>query len=173
MLLETEVGIEARTHQGVCERQRRIDPVHSLHRLVPMIPQFYICIPFCPSCIYLISAGSLNCSPVCTNISMTFLKSSVDARAFGSLNSTLSTMAGGGGVSCLVPRDLRKSKNCWTCSVVTICWSGWFVGEVEAISMVTTALTMSMNCWALLNVTMGSDDGFGLLGGVVGCARAV
>lgn len=73
----------------------------------------------------------------------------------------------------MVLRDLRMSKNCWTCSVVRSCASGWFVGGVEAISMATNALTMSMNCWALLNVTMGSDDGFGLLGGVVGCARAV
>jgi hypothetical protein len=42
---------------------------------------------------------------------------------------------------------------------------------VGAISMATTVLTISINCWALFNVTTCSDEGrFGLLGGVVGCA---
>ena len=46
-------------------------------------------------------------------------------------------------------------------------------GEEEAICMATMALTMSINSWALLNVTTCSDDGrLGLLGGVLGCARA-
>jgi hypothetical protein len=39
--------------------------------------------------------------------------------------------------------------------------------------MATTALTMSRNSWAMLNVTTCSDDSrLGLLGGVLGCARA-
>ena len=115
----------------------------------------------------------LDCNLAYTYTSLTFLNSSVDPRAFSCSDSTLATAAGGGGVSCLVPRDLRMSKNGWTYSIVTSCGSGWIIGGVEAMSMATTALTMSMNCWALLSVTMGSDDGFGLLGGVVGCARAV
>jgi hypothetical protein len=45
-----------------------------------------------------------------------------------------------------------------------------FVTGVEAISMATMALTISISCWALLNVTICSDDdGFGLLGGALGC----
>jgi hypothetical protein len=44
---------------------------------------------------------------------------------------------------------------------------------LEAISMATMALTISINSWALLNVTTCSDDGrFGLLGGVLCCAGA-
>jgi len=58
------------------------------------------------------------------------LNSSVEARAFGSSDSTLSAAAGGGGGPGLVLRNLRMSKNCWTCSVVTICGDGWFVGNV-------------------------------------------
>jgi hypothetical protein len=47
------------------------------------------------------------------------------------------------------------------------------VGEEEAICMVTMALTTSINSWALLNIITCSDDGrLGLLGGVLGCARA-
>jgi hypothetical protein len=39
--------------------------------------------------------------------------------------------------------------------------------------MATTALTKSINSWALLNVTTCSDGGrLGLLGGVLGCASA-
>ena len=45
-----------------------------------------------------------------------------------------------------------------------------FETGVEAISMATMALTISISCWELLNVTICSDDdGFGLLGGVPGC----
>jgi hypothetical protein len=36
--------------------------------------------------------------------------------------------------------------------------------------MATMAVTISMNCWALLKVTTCSDESFGLLGGVLGCA---
>lgn len=161
------------TYQDVCERQRCIDPAHLLHQLVPMIPRLYTCIPFCPSCIILLALASLSCSLACANISLTFMNSSVEARAFGPLNSILPTAAGGGGVSCLVPRGFRMSNTCWRCPGARTCASGWFVGRVEAISMATTALTMSMNCWALFNVTMGSGGTFGLLGGMVGCASAV
>jgi hypothetical protein len=66
-----------------------------------------------------------------TNISLTVLNSSFEARAGGSSDLPLSVAAGGGGGSCLVLRDLRISKNCWTCSVVTICGCGWFVGKVD------------------------------------------
>jgi hypothetical protein len=46
-----------------------------------------------------------------------------------------------------------------------------FEAGEEAICMATTALTMSINSWAFLNVTTRSDDGrLGLLGGVLGCA---
>jgi hypothetical protein len=80
----------------------------------------------------------------------------------------------------VVLSDWRMSKNCWTCSVVTTCDDVWFVGEQvhfeageEAICMATTALTISINSWALLNVTTRSEDGrLGLLGGVLGRARA-
>ena len=44
---------------------------------------------------------------------------------------------------------------------------------VEAVCMATMAFTISINSWALLNVTTCSDDGrLGLLGGMLCCARA-
>jgi hypothetical protein len=105
-----------------------------------------------------------------THTSWTVLNSSLEARALGTSPVALDGFPGGGGGPCLAMRDLRISKNCWTCSVVTICDDVWFVGDV---CMATTALTMSINSWALLNVTTCSDGGrFGLLGGVLGCASA-
>ena len=104
-----------------------------------------------------------------TNTSLTALNLSFEARTSGSFDLTFSAAAEGGGSNLWAPKDLRISRNCWTCSVVTACNDGWFVGEV--ISMTTIALTMSMNCWTLFNVIICSDDdGFGLPGGVVGCA---
>jgi hypothetical protein len=94
-----------------------------------MIPRLYTYIPFCPS--YMVLALTrLDCSPAYIYTSLTFLNSSVEARAFGSSDLTLSTAAGGGGGPCLVLRDLRMSKNCWTCSVVIICGDSWFIGNV-------------------------------------------
>jgi len=71
----------------------------------------------------------------------------------------------------LVLRDLRMSKNCWACSVVRAYTDGWravllvgkrelahFEAGEEAICMATMALTILMNCWALLNVRIFSDD---------------
>jgi hypothetical protein len=105
-----------------------------------------------------------------THTSLTVLNSSLEARAFGSPDS-LDGFAGGGVGPCLVLSDWSMSKNCWTCSVVTIGDDVWFAGD-EAICMATTALTISINSWALLNVITRSDDGrLGLLGGVHGRAR--
>jgi hypothetical protein len=66
-----------------------------------------------------------------TNTLLTVLNLSFEARASGSSDLPLSIAAGRGGGSCLVLRDLRMSKNCWTCLVVTICGCGWFVGKVD------------------------------------------
>jgi hypothetical protein len=57
----------------------------------------------------------LDYNPVYIYISLTFLNSSIEARVFGSLDSTLSVAAGGVGGPC---------------SVATICGDGWFVGNV-------------------------------------------
>jgi hypothetical protein len=59
-----------------------------------------------------LALARLEYSPAYIYTSLTFLNSSIEARAFSSSDLTLLVAAGGGGGPCLVLRDLRMSKNC-------------------------------------------------------------
>jgi hypothetical protein len=60
-----------------------------------MIPRLYTYTPFCPSYIIL-ALARLDYNPAYIYTSLTFLNSSVEARAFGSSDLTLSIAVGGG-----------------------------------------------------------------------------
>jgi hypothetical protein len=77
-------------------------------------------------------------------------------------------------ISCSRSWDVSGYVDAWGCAFPEGASEQVHFREgVEVICIATMALTISINSWALLNVTTCSDDGrLGLLGGVLCCARA-
>ena len=135
-----------------------------------------------------LSAVTGTCTRLEAYTSFTVLNSSLDARdttSSGSVSSEVVDSESSDSLSESADFALVSfSKSCSRCPTVRGCADVWRVGFSggareqahfeagrEATCMATTALTISMNCCALFNVTICSDDGrFGLLGGVLGCA---